>query len=548
MRFALALLLSLIGALAQAQGLLRALAYGGERRVYLIYSNVDAKLMAAELRNVILDTPGRHGGNERIVLASVAEATALARDPRFVQGIRVVLWAGETIDTAGPLGPFLPGRLSDLRPGSLLMRSASVPGNRGDTLLLYAREEKDLRRLVDELRSSPDQVFDREYQISRVAVFGSESLPNTVQRWGSQQGNERFEEIRRFGLEDTPSISRDDVVRAYLVDRSQGLSGLSAEVRTWLEELASDPRAMIAAKRLDAQGRSLVLISGPDAQLTANMAGWHPHPGAVPENPLVRQAVDLRSVETAVIVVGSNEGGDDAPLDLALTLRGAIGRALPFSLVSAVAAGPELQGNVPFKRLESLKLASMPKYVWHVQIERIEASTRFESNVRPMQHYGSFSKSEPDKPRKPRRSDYDDELEWEKAEQRYHRKLKKWEDEMDEWRREKRWHEEERPVEWEVTLDRFENVTTTATVRLVEMTNEGPRILWTHKGSQPASVTEREEVRKVTVHGVNNTLSRPSTPATLSRASAGLYQKSFGDVIADSVQRIRLVGWFGPHK
>jgi len=343
--------------------------------------------------------------------------------------------------------------------------------------------------------------------------------------WGHSNAANTWEDIQWRPLAERAQLTPEQLEECsevYFLDRSREDSGPPTIAQMVARhELKATSLLIEKAQRED--GTSCVVFSAPTSLLLETRARRFPNLAAVTDGPLLEEAVDLRHIGRAPLLVsagGTNASKADREQirlllarDMRTDLRLQIDeRGSDLAVLNEEVALQQLLGGTDTAK--KLRQSTGARYVWMFTLTEFEGATEYmPSEKRISPDPPAFSEPEPQKP-----SQYEGGIfsrrkkhEWEME-----RDMRSWQNDHDQWERRKVDHEQDRqnaPIQWERSITRVDSAHARGVLRLVDLQDVG-KVIW--ETSEDCRGTAREQKffksDRTTIRGLSNKPESLDTP------------------------------------
>ncbi|MCW3099719.1 MAG: hypothetical protein JWL77_5337 [Chthonomonadaceae bacterium] len=348
-----------------------------------------------------------HPGEDKVVILTLDQAEQAAQDPKFNDNTRIFLL--ETRELKDGLSAVLaracPVDLSQLPAGSGTATSRNMnprAGHLAFSMAIVAPDAERLQTLMG-LFSQPypdykgmlNPIGDK-FETYRLAVFSSEADRGVVEKWGQVDAKNVWSKYEWYPLSAYAALTpeqRDERHLIFFLNRRDTNQVVPEPAQALLKDQSLNETTSVVTKGNGPNGLTCAVFSSPSSLILSRRAGQYHHFEAIPANPAIDEAADLRAVDRSVLLVhgsGVKLTPDDAERIRAETAR-AMRNELKLSVEELGAQFDAQQKGIVFQdqagaieTLQRIREKSGLRYVWLLQITDFGGKTSYTPSQKPV--------------------------------------------------------------------------------------------------------------------------------------------------------------------
>jgi hypothetical protein len=545
-------LLGLLSALAGAQtSYIRQFARD-KPKVAFIAVGPESKMQAHRLRDQVLDNfENVHKRNEvTVVMADQVKDWNSRLGPNEHASYIFVATEKELKQPLPPdVAAMLPAGAKPMSGQvSFVQSQMTKPAKQGlsFSIVLYAPDGKRLEWLCDAFANRTfnnwrDMPYANEFVSDRIAMFSQGHMKDVSTWWGKTNEWNIWRDISWYSIDRRDLVLPEDLehtTEVYLVDRSKD-GRIAPEAAGELKELAET--SLYVSNTVGEDGRRKLVFSAPSRLLLHNLAVRFPNLHKLPQESYRVEAVDLRTLDKALLVVPAGAVDGHLAKQIHSRLLGPFERGTGQPLHPPLREGAPNEVPLPLlvgKSEEAIAFRNSLnlRYAWVYVVNAPETSMNYNAfETRHTSDPGPFTESEPCEPSRDK-----------KTKEEYEAAMKKYREEHEEWCNRKRQWEYDRDnmqVTWTRTLQRNTTVTTGGHLRLLDLANGGKTVWETQVSGSASEYSKEIESDTVYVRGFSHVPDRLDAPTRNDPPPAELIVEASVSAASWGLHRLQAEAW-----
>ena len=522
-------------------------------RTQIIFSGPQAASVAKSLADDITmhrDFKMRQG-EEKVVLLTLEQAEKAAEEPKFNDNTRIFVLA--TKELKGGLAPTLqrlcPVDLSQLTAGNGAAASRNLNPRAGHLAFSMAVVAPDAERLQTMMGLFSQPYTDYKGMLTpitdkfatyRLAIFSAEADRDSVEKWGRVDAKNIWPKYEWYPLSAFATLTpeqREDRQFVFFLNRADRTQVAPEPAQALLKDQRLNETTSVVTRGIGPNGLPCIVFSSPSPTLLRRRSAQYDRIDAVPANPALDEAADLRSLNRSVLLVhgaGLKLTPDDAASIRSQTIQMMRDR-LKLPIEELGGQFDALQKEIVFQdpaaateTAQRIREKSGVRYVWLLQVTDYAGKTIYAPSQKlttappPPYVMAHPEDKEPVEPTLDIGSGRGKQAQYEKDKAA-------WQPLHDAWKNRKlayeRYGETQYPCTWEYKIEKQSLATVKGVLRLIDMDHPNTP-LW-----EKACVGRRAEnseftSRTVQVRGTKNQPPPLPVPPNEATCSVGLLQQA----------------------
>lgn len=359
----------------------------------IIVSGPQAAAMAKALSNDITshkDYKAR-SGEEKVTILTLEQAEQAAQDPKFNDSTRIFLLATREMKGGLPadLTRVCPVDPTQLPEGGGVVASRNLNPRAGHLAFSMAIIAPDTGRMQDlmgvfgqpyaDYKGMLSSINDK-FETYRLAIFSSEADRAAVEKWGQVENKNVWAKYEWHPLSAYAGLTPEEREERHLIfflNRRDTTQAMPEPAQALLKGQRLGEMTSVVLKGAGPNGLTCAVFSSPSELLLSKRAGQYHHFDAIPANPAIDDAADLRMVDRSVLLVhgsGVRLQPADAEVIRTETTR-TMRNDLKISVEEPGAQVDALQKGIVFQDLpgaietaRQMRAKNGVRYVWLLQV------------------------------------------------------------------------------------------------------------------------------------------------------------------------------------